>query len=189
MIKKFSYQIHWIILLTLLFSALPVQTQAADAGEVSAWKGKCACFYQVEKRDTLTKIARIFGIRAQEIADANFITTSTKLKEGQVLCIPRVAFSIVHPKASFQGSVVFNRLFIHGSNFPKEERFIVRIRALDEESFTRIGVLETDEYGEFENNFRISKDYQNTRRFEVCLKHAVKGYQSCIKVRRIFLNR
>ena len=189
MLRKFSYHMSWILLLTILFSALPTPATAAETSELAGWKGKCACFYQVEKRDTLTKIARIFGIRAQEIADANFITTSTKLKEGQILCIPRVAFSIAHPKATYQGSVVFNRLFIHGSNFPKEERFIVRIRALDEESFTRVGVLETDEYGEFENNFRISKDYQNTRRFEVCLKHSVKGYQTCIKVRRIFLNR
>jgi LysM repeat protein len=183
--KFFSHILRLVILLAILIAALPTPAQAAEAPQQAGWKGKCACFFQVEKRDTLPKIARMFGISAQEIADANFITTSTKLKVGQVLCIPRVAFPKVYPKASFSGSVAFNRVFIEGSNFPAKERFIVRMRVRNQGAWVVIGALTTDKNGVIKNNFRIPKNFYKERRFEICLKLNTSGDTVCTQVKRV----
>jgi hypothetical protein len=172
------------ILIAILFTAFPAQ--AAGTPDLAGWKGKCVCLYPVDKGETLTQIARLFGISAQEIADANGISTSTKLKNGQILCIPRVAFKLAFPKAQLSGSVALKRLYIEGGDFPKLESYSVRIRARNQTTWTRIGVLRTDKNGEFERNFRIPNIFQDVRRFEVCLKHTLKGYTVCTFAPRVW---
>lgn len=186
--QKYCFlSLRFFVLFAILISAIPAPAQAAESpAESYGWKVKCACWYQIEKGDTLTKIARMFGITAQEIADANYITTSTKLKVGQVLCIPGVAFPKVYPKAHFSGSVAYKRLFIDGSDFPAYEKYFVRIRVRNQTTWTRVGVLTTDKNGEFEKNFRIPNSFLGANRFEVCLKHTLKGYTVCNYVARIW---
>ena len=186
MSKKIHIILRIILLIIFLGAAMPAPVQAAETQPITGWKGPCACYYQVEKRDTVVKIARMFGITAKELADANFITTSTKLKVGSFLCIPKTAIKIVYPKAKLSGTVIFNHLTITGSNFPKEETFIVRIRARREATWTKLGVIKTKKDGTFERSFRIPKDLQNARYFEVCLKHSQQGYSICSFVPRLW---
>lgn len=175
-----------LTLLAFLLMTLPAPAQAVASPESAAVKIKCNCWYQIEKGDTLRKIARIFGISVRELADANHITTSTKLKVGQILCIPRIAFTKIYPKASFTGSVALKRLYINGSNFPAKEKYFVRIRLRNQTTWTMLGMLTTDKNGKFETNFRIPNRFQEATRFEVCLKHTLKGYTVCNYVARVW---
>src|SRR5262249_61520592 len=44
--------------------------------------------YQVRRGDTLTSVARFFGMSSQTLAAANQLDTEARLTEGQVLQIP-----------------------------------------------------------------------------------------------------
>ncbi len=174
------------LILAILFTALPTPVRAASVPEIAGWNTKCVCLFQIEKGDNLNKIARIFGITAKEIADANYITTSTKLKVGQVLCIPRVAFTKLYPKASLSGEVALKWLFLEGSHLPAQEKYFVRIRVPNQIDWVKVGAFKTDKYGEFDKDFRIPNTFLGAKRFEVCVKHINKSYTVCTFVKRLW---
>ena len=50
---------------------------------------RCDVTYRVKRGDTLSGIAKHFGVSVNQLAKANGIRNSNRINAGQVLCIPR----------------------------------------------------------------------------------------------------
>ena len=119
LIKKFGI---FLIVLCILFSGLAFNFKTAQASSCTAW-------YQVQKGDTLAKIANKFGTTWQYLAKINGIKNPNKIYAGQVLCVSTTGTT--PPKYSgiptiWIASVVHdNTVTVTGKNFPKNVNFDV----------------------------------------------------------------
>ena len=68
----------------------PSRTPISDATGQALPAG-CAALHTVEAGETLTGIARQYGVEVQALAHANKISDTSQLSLGQVLCIPQTA--------------------------------------------------------------------------------------------------
>lgn len=78
-----------LLVLALLMAALPATALAAPTDRSTMDSGwGCRTFYTVQRGDTLSGIARWFGVSVQALAQANHIWNVNRIYAGQVLCIP-----------------------------------------------------------------------------------------------------
>lgn len=76
-----------ILLPTAAFAA-PLSEAPQAKTTVQNWGGGCSQVYVVQRGDTLTGIARWFGVSVQALASANGIWNPSYIYVGQRLCIP-----------------------------------------------------------------------------------------------------
>jgi LysM repeat protein len=77
------------LVLALLVALLPATALAApneSSTTLSGWG--CSAYYTVHRGDTLSSIARWYGVSVQALAQANHIWNVNRIYAGQVLCIP-----------------------------------------------------------------------------------------------------
>lgn len=182
--KKFTFCLRLAILCCLLVGLTPQPVQAAAEAVAGAAKQNCAFLYWVEKGETIPSIARKVGISAQALAEANHRPVNAKLKEGMLLCIPHVAKKISDPDLVLKATVYWRHLYLYGSEFPAKHVFTVKLRARNDNVWVKLGVLRSDKNGKIEDDFRIPKEYDDTKYFEICLKDTKTGCKVCKYITR-----
>ena len=78
-----------LLVFVLLMALLPATALAAPSeasGSFSGWG--CSTYYTVQRGDTLSGIARWYGVSVHALAQANHISNPNRIYAGQTLCIP-----------------------------------------------------------------------------------------------------
>ena len=78
-----------LLVLVLLVAMLPATALAAPQESSAAFSGwGCSTYYTVQRGDTLSGIARWYGVSVHALAQANHIANPNRIYAGQTLCIP-----------------------------------------------------------------------------------------------------
>ena len=78
-----------LLVLVLLVAMLPATALAAPQESSAAFSGwGCSTYYTVQPGDTLSGIARWYGVSVHALAQANHISNPNLIFAGQTLCIP-----------------------------------------------------------------------------------------------------
>ena len=78
-----------LLVLVLLVAMLPAAALAAPEESSNAFSGwGCSTYYTVQPGDTLSGIARWYGVPVHALAQANHISNPNLIFAGQTLCIP-----------------------------------------------------------------------------------------------------
>ena len=78
-----------LLVLVLLVAMLPATALAAPQESSAALSGwGCSTYYTVQPGDTLSGIARWYGVSVHALAQANHISNPNLIFAGQTLCIP-----------------------------------------------------------------------------------------------------
>lgn len=168
--------------LVLMFAFFGSGPEAAQAAALAKKPMKCPYIHFVQNGDTLGIIALKYGIGVKEILDANNLYPPYKLVKWQPLCIPRIAFKKLYPKASLKASIFTDRLTIYGTCFPSWHPYKVRVRSGGSGSWKVVGLLRVKGDGSFNAHYKIPKSLIKSKRFQVCIKEQGKGYKACTNV-------
>jgi len=78
--------ILFVVMLTIVVSLVPVTTAHAAGND----NGQCSCkvIYKIHKGDTLSGIARKYGISTKALQKCNHLKNRNHIRSGQKLCIP-----------------------------------------------------------------------------------------------------
>ncbi len=182
--RKLAFILRLALLCSLLLALTPMPVRAETSLSPSAAVHHCAYRYWTVKGDTIARIAHKLGVPAQALADANHLPLGLKLRADMILCVPVMVKKITYPDSELDIQVYGNHLLIYGSNFPVKKVFYVRLRARNDADWVRLGVVQTKKDGTMEASFRIPKEYQDTKNFEVCLKEGKTGCKVCQYVTR-----
>ena len=142
----------------------------------------CPYIHFVQKGETLGLIALLYGISVKEILDANDLFPPYHLWAWQPLCIPRIAFHKLYPKASLSAHVFLNRITIWGACFPTGAPYKVKIRAKPSTIWNFVGNLFVNPDGSFTAYFQLPESLRKKDNFQICLKEQVEGYNACVTV-------
>ena len=78
-----------VLVLVLLVAMLPATALAAPEESSKSFSGwGCSTYYTVQPGDTLSGIARWYGVFVHALAHANHIANPNRIYAGQTLCIP-----------------------------------------------------------------------------------------------------
>ena len=78
-----------LLVFVLLMALLPATALAAPNESSKAFSGwGCSTYYMVQRGDTLSGIARWYGVSVHALAQANHIANPNRIYAGQTLCIP-----------------------------------------------------------------------------------------------------
>ena len=78
-----------LLVFVLLMALLPATALAAPNESSKAFSGwGCSTYYTVQRGDTLSGIARWYGVPVHALAQANHIANPNRIYAGQTLCIP-----------------------------------------------------------------------------------------------------
>ncbi|MBN1146182.1 MAG: LysM peptidoglycan-binding domain-containing protein [Anaerolineales bacterium] len=166
--------------LVLLIVACVSPSRQAHA--VSSSWDNCPYIHFVQKGETLGLIALFYGISVKEILDANELFAPYHLWEWQPLCIPRIAFQKLYPKASLSAHVYLNNISVWGTCFPSSAPYKIKIRAMSSTIWTFVGNLFVNPDGSFKAYFKLPESLSEENNFQICLKEQVKGYSACVTV-------
>jgi len=158
----------WLVL-AMLATWLPQPVQAAPG----TGTGGCVTYYQIQKHDTLAKIASLFGISVQRLAAANHRSPSADLKEGKFLCIPAIGFQKGYPKASLTAIIFLQKfLGVQGSCLEAKHKYNIKARPFEIGPGILIGTVRTDQYGNFEKVLTLPSFLRRAWFLHVCIKDA-----------------
>ena len=102
-----------VLVLVLLVAMLPATALAAPVQSSNSFSGwGCSTYYTVQRGDTLSSIARWYGVSVHALAQANHISNPNRIYAGQTLCIPRVdsgggGFHVVRPGQTLSGIAAY----------------------------------------------------------------------------------
>jgi LysM repeat protein len=77
-----------LAILALLLPTVAFAAPAAPAAEAAPQSSNCSTWHTVRYGETLSHIARFYGVSQQAIMNANGITNPSRIFAGTVLCIP-----------------------------------------------------------------------------------------------------
>ena len=156
------------MLLAVIASALPHPAIA---------KTPCDSYYKVKEGDTSSKIAHTFGLKWKEIALANNIKDPSKLKVGQVLCIPPKAYTT----ETIFVTVIGRRVQITASGFTTKNLFYVKVRdgSVGLGGWYKIGVFKIDKNKKVTETYVLPKELSQAQLVTVCLKNATTDELLC----------
>ena len=177
LIKKFGI---FLIVLCILFSGLAFNFKTAQASSCTAW-------YQVQKGDTLAKIANKFGTTWQYLAKINGIKNPNKIYAGQTLCVSTTGGSQPPPKPVPQTiptfiiySVVRNQeVTIYTHNFPPNMKFNVYMGPMHTKGIGgySVGSFNSGKGGSFyAGPFAIPSALKGSSRIAIRAENSWSGY-------------
>jgi len=156
------------MLLAVMATALPQPALA---------KTPCDYYYKVKDGDTTPKIAHTFGLKWKEIALANNIKDPSKLKVGQILCIPPKAYTT---ETTFV-TVIGRRIQITASGFSTKNVFYVKVRdgSVGLGGWYKIGTFKIDKNKKVTDTYSLPKELSHALYVTVCLKNATTDELIC----------
>ena len=162
--------------LSILIGALPQKVSALGSMP-------CQTIHSVRSGDTLSKIAKRYGVSSYRIVKANDLTKPYRIHVGQKLCIPYVAVNEddlpdLSNRYGNQAASYFTvrwvpkGIAIKPVNFPKKSNFTVKINdSVDRTGkWYRLGLLNTLRYDGKEAVFKLPKGLSRKQGLTVCLK-------------------
>jgi LysM repeat protein len=168
--------ISLVLLVTLLTVALPQTALAAPAQYI------CSTKHAVTSGETVRTIASYYGVKWQDLADANKLDYPYELRVGQKLCIPITNTSGSGKNSNMNISIYGGRVNIEGSYFPKNSVFIVRVRESRSNSWYKIGKATSNSDGKVKDTRSLPSALRNSSSIYVCLKNALTGEVYCRSV-------
>jgi LysM repeat protein len=151
-----------LLLLAVLFSALPAMNAQAAATPT------CAYNHKVRNGQTLEKIASLYGVTVKQLKDANDIDSNNDLEVGMILCIPAKSNAA---KPTFTASASNGKVRLSGSNFAKGQSMIVRVfGGRFNTSSAKIGRVKADADGKIAGTFTLTDRLRDETILRVCLK-------------------
>ena len=162
-----------VLAVAVLAAALPRPAQAA----VNA---VCDETITVKQGDTIYNLSKKYEVTVYKLAKANNLEKPYTLTVGQKLCIPKVP----EPSSNYKWSALFKNgeMTVSGSKFKKTHPFIIKMRAVDDMTWYKLGKAVTDKSGELDKTYKVPKALSKDTFVYVCLKDAVTDYLDCKRV-------
>jgi LysM repeat protein len=169
-----------VLVLTLFLAAIPQPAQAAT----------CRTYHYVREGDTIVSIAKTYGLKWREIADANNLDYPYDLDVGDRLCIPpkdtddddddentdddvefRYSVSATHSAIS---------ITVSGLNI-KKAAFNVRVRnaSTGVGGWVKLGRLKAEKKETTKMVFSVPAEFRSTLYLSVCLKNLTTDELTC----------
>ncbi len=153
--------ICFMMLLSVFTAALPHPALA---------KTSCDSYYKVREGDTSSSIAHTFGLKWKDIALANNIKDPSKLKVGQILCIPPKPYTT----ETVFVTVIGRKVQITASGFSTKSLFYVKVRdgygGLGD--WYKIGGLKIEKNKKVTETYLLPKELSKAKFITVGLKNA-----------------
>ena len=161
-----------LLVVGLLAGAFPNAAQAATTS--------CQATHTVKSGETLSQIARDFGVSLSRLAKANNLKSPYTLRVGQKLCIPVVAAN----SSNFSWTPTYNgtQIAIKGSGFKKLATFFVKAREKDKSAYEKLFTAVSDKNGNMSVKFRVPQDLRNKPALSICLKDNITNKLTCERV-------
>ncbi len=172
-IKAFLSIVLAAVLVVPVFLAafsLPVQAATIDP--------QCSETYKVKSGDTLSRIAKDFGITLNRLAHTNDVSRHYKPAVGEELCIP----SLVAFTSSTSWSATYNgtKITLTGTGFKKNYPMVLRARLNDANRLVTIArKITSDKNGKLSESYKVPKDLVDQTSIIVCLKDGVTDGLTC----------
>lgn len=168
-------------LLAIIFAALVLSPAQADIPEM--WKGECEVIHVAEKGESLSDIAGLYGVKKQDLIETNFISTPAQLDDGEMLCIPYVMVELKCPAPLVSGIATnHKKLFLWGSNFPKGDSLLVRMREHNQGPYKEVGSVQVKSDNSISGTYKIPPGMSKAELFDVCLRSKKYNFYTCITV-------
>jgi LysM repeat protein len=163
-----------LIVMSLLIAALPKTAQAAT----------CDSYYTVRSGDTKTSIAKRFGLDWGQIADANNMETTDRIRVGQRLCIPPEESDDDRPNPNVRLRVSATHLALTltvSGLSDKKAVFFVRVRdaRVGIGGWSKLGRLKVKKGSTTKEIFLIPKEFKSTLYLQVCIKNGSTDEMKC----------
>lgn len=151
----------------------------------------CAKYHVVQAGDTLSNLAQTYGVKIEDLASANNLTSPYVIYIGQSLCIPAtttVTTGTTTPTTSTSKKptlLILNftrKVYIQVTNFPKNTTYYVR--AGNREEWVRIGRLRTNKDGKATDVFNVPAVIDRTSNLNICLKNVLTEVVVCQTILR-----
>jgi len=170
-----------LLLLALGLGSLPVEPALA-----APLKAQCTTYYTVRSGDSLVRIANLYKIKWQNLAEANNIIAPYTIYVGQSLCIPK-GKSGNNSGGPTTKAAYFNvlrngdELVIRAYNFPTKSFYYVKVDdfKVAGTKWYKLGMLRTRKVNNVAVSFELPKDLRKAYYFYVCLKNAVTDVVTC----------
>ncbi len=169
------------VFISLLLAAvlvLPVLLAAFSMPVQAATDPRCDEIYTVKSGDTLSKIAKEFGLTLNRLARTNDVPKNYKPSKGEQVCIPSlVAFS---SSTSWYASYDGKKITLSGTGFKKNYPMVLRARQDDSSRLITVARgITSDKNGKLTESFKAPKDLLDKTSIIVCLKDGVTDGLTC----------
>lgn len=180
--QRITYQfIALMLLLALALGAQPVAPALAATNQA-----QCTAYYTVKSGDSLVRIANLYKIKWQNLAEANNIIAPYTIYVGQSLCIPKGKSGNNSGGPATQAAyftVLRNgdELVIRAYNFPTKSAYYVKVDDFKVAGLKwyKLGILRTRKATNVALSFQMPKELQKGYYFYVCLKNATTDAVTC----------
>jgi LysM repeat protein len=166
-----SLAITALLALVMFTAALPQPALAATP---------CVAHYTVKSGDTTSKIAHIYNLTWAEIAQANNMKPSTKIKVGQSLCIPSKT-STTAKTGTMTASANGNILTVKMTGFDKRYIWNVNVNATRNTALGvfRVGRMIVPAKTSVAGAFKLPQELRTTSYLTVCVKNVITNEKIC----------
>ena len=182
-IRLFSAMLVLVVLAVTLFQ--PSVIKPANAAT-------CVKYHVVQAGDTLSNLAQTYGVKTEDLASANNLTSPYVIYIGQSLCIPASTTvttgttTTTTTSTSKQPTLLIlnftRKVYIQVTNFPKNTTYYVR--AGNREEWVRIGRLRTNKDGKATDVFNVPAVIDRTSNLTICLKNVITEVVVCQTILR-----
>ena len=134
----------------------------------------------IKEGDTIYNLSKKYEVSVYKLAKANNLEKPYTLTVGQKFCIPKVP----EPSSNYKWSALFKNgnIAVSGEKFKKSHPFIIKVRAMDDMVWYKLGKAVTDKNGELDKTYKVPKALAGESAIYVCLKDGVTDYLDCKRV-------
>lgn len=159
----------------------------APLGIKPALAVSCSKYHVVQAGDSLSGLAQTYGVKLEDLAAANNLTSPYVIYIGQSLCIPATTTVSTGTSGTTTTStskkptlLIINytrKVFVEVTNFPKNTTYYVR--AGNRNEWVRIGRLRTNKDGKASDIFRLPAPISKFSPVTICLKNVITEVIVC----------
>jgi hypothetical protein len=180
-LKKHQLAIRWftvaltaIMLLGVVAPGFSSPALAAPAALV------CTATHTVKANETLSSVAKKYGVTVDALAAANGLKTTATLYKGQKLCIPP---STKSEPAALNVQASKGMVTVSGSGLTKSKPYVLKVKEGDLGIWYVLGRISSTKDGTLlAKNFPLPKDLRSRMYLTVCLKNQISNQLTCKKV-------
>lgn len=179
----FSVMLVLAVLAVTLFQTSAIKPASAAT---------CVKYHVVQAGDTLSNLAQTYGLKTEDLASANNLTSPYVIYIGQSLCIPASTTVTTGTTTTTTTStskkptlLILNftrKVYIQVTNFPKNTTYYVR--AGNRAEWVRIGRLRTNKDGKATDVFNVPAVIDRTSNLDICLKNVLTEVVVCQTILR-----
>jgi spore germination protein YaaH len=140
----------------------------------------CSATHTVKAGETLSSVAKKYGVTVDALASANGLKTTATLYKGQQLCIPP---STKSEPATLSVQASKGNVTLSGSGLAKSKPYLVKVKEGDLGIWYVLGRVSTTKDGTLvAKNFVLPSQLRSRMYLTVCLKNQISNQLTCKKV-------